>query len=105
MAAYYRLNSILHTGFKLMGLGGLTSQFRCSFHCDPPTCVADPPSSFFTIRTSTTYVYSVDNISGWSHHSIAKAAYEQWRNQSKRATWATRATDQQHQCHKNVLSI
>ena len=23
----------------------------------------------------------------------------QWCNQSKRATWATRATDQQHQCH------
>ena len=23
----------------------------------------------------------------------------QWRNQNKRATWATRATDQHHQCH------
>ena len=49
----------LYSGFELTGgLGGLTPQFPCSFHCDPPTpqplsscCVADPPSSFFTIRT------------------------------------------------------
>ena len=40
------------------GVGGLTPQFPCSFFCDPPTpqplsfcCVADPPSSFFPIRT------------------------------------------------------
>ena len=29
----------------------------------------------------------------------ARSSLNQWRNQSKRATWATRATDQQHQCH------
>ena len=43
-------------GFELTGgLVGLTPQFPRSFHCDPQplsSCyVADPPSSFFTIRT------------------------------------------------------
>ena len=37
------------------GVRCLTPQFPCSFHCDPQPlsscCVADPPSSFFTIRT------------------------------------------------------
>ena len=28
----------------------------------------------------------------------------QWRNQSKRATWATKATDQQHKCFINLMA-
>ena len=46
-----------HQGSNWRGVGGLTPQFPCSFHCDPnpqplsSCCVADPPSSFFTIRT------------------------------------------------------
>ena len=43
-------------GSNWRGWGSLTPQFPCPFHCDPPQplsscCVADPPSSFFTIRT------------------------------------------------------
>ena len=51
-------------GSNWRGLGGLTPPFLCLFHCDPPTpqlfsscCIADPPSSFFTIRALHAYNY------------------------------------------------
>ena len=51
---------------------------------------------------SVIYLFCAFILSAMKFHIcgfICNPPTTQWYNQSKRATWATRATDQHHQCH------